>query len=448
MLGRSSVVSLSLLVATTLAGALFLWTQARPSADEATTTAAKSIELQVYPSSLSLNSTLTSITALSVKPTGFTGPITLAVSGLPSEIPTTGITNRAFLNGSPGYYCSSHCQAAAHTDFPITLDGTNGQWVSIGPTLTADPDRMTPGSTFTVTITASADGVASVSKSIAVTYLGNDGSAAYDHSYVQPYDPDFTAHLYKLQLSAGQSKAVTATYFYAGAMFIGEAPVSVRSNVDSGGVSGMSSSPTGLFDATSFTFDTGTDEDLEGLGEGEGFPSPSANRTLTIGTSSSTRNGTYELILGSAMPDGSVASPLGVSVVVSGGTSGPALSTSASSATVASEPETVVSTSATQSVASSGTEDPGTEAVTSDSTDSSAPAQSTKANTAPAQISDVDTAPSGSALTVEAGTITPEVSAFAVRSPSRAGWLWLSAGFCVIVGSLWLWWHRRHHRST
>lgn len=273
-------------------------------------------DVLVYPPVWTVTSRVSGINLIAVKAkNGFSGPVTVTVNGLPSHILGRYPTGQEQSEGKGGYYCSSHCQAAPNSDFPVSLTLTDGQWTSFGPTMLAGGYGATwPTLTATVTLTVTGGGT-SVSQPFTLKIINDDyqSSPGSGQTYqLATANPDavaeinsseFSQHLYKINLTAGQSKTTKVNIHN-----IQSTPVTVDllTNLSSTGLLDTSSTITGDFDQSSISL--------------------AASETKTVGfsftTQSSTVNGTYEILFGIKQNDGSNRAGFGISTIITGGASG------------------------------------------------------------------------------------------------------------------------------
>lgn len=305
-LSLSNVSITGIMLILSLAGIVAGW-QPHP-----TIAADDKLELVVYPSVWTVTSLNSGTNMIAVKgKNGFSGPVTVSVSGLPANMLDRFPTQDEMIAGKGGYYCSSHCQAASNSDFPVPLTVTDGQWTSFGPTMMTND---VPNQTATVTITALGGG-STVHKSFTLKII-DDGIAfgpggpipppvlADPDVHVLPNDAEWSQHLYKINVTAGQSRTVNVDVRN---QQDSPATATLVSNLSGSGLGGgITSSITGGFTQTSISL------------------APRERKTVSFvfATQASTVNGTYEFLMGIAQADGSNRATFGISSIVTGGVSG------------------------------------------------------------------------------------------------------------------------------
>jgi hypothetical protein len=188
--------------------------------------------------------------------------------------------------------------AAANADFPMTVQVTDGQWTSLGPTLWIA--GATPAGTYTTTITAKAAGRPPVSETFTVVR----GPGPEGRVEVGPGDdPD----LYKKTVTAGESATVvlraTADLWFSGA-------TSFETNL---GSSSLPAGITGSLSPATVSLEPGEARDL----------------TLSLHTQPGTPAGTYEVLVGNRLASGKLWSTFGVALTVRNGAPSPTTTTTA-----------------------------------------------------------------------------------------------------------------------
>ena len=271
-------------------------------------------DLLVYPSVVTVSETNSGSNAIMVKgKNGFSGAVSITVSGLPTNMVDRYPTYDERVGGKGGYYCSSHCQAASNADFPVPLTITDGQWTSFAPTFLLGTE--VPTTTSTVTITATGGGT-SVSQSFTLKTIDDEttidccgGGLIPPASKPNPdvfftiNNTEWLGNLYKINLTAGQVRSPNVDLKNNETT---SQTVTLLSNLTVSGVSDVTTAITGGFSQSSITLAAGETKTLP----------------FTITTSSSTVNGTYEFLMGVGLADGSNRSTIGISSIITGGASG------------------------------------------------------------------------------------------------------------------------------
>ncbi len=326
-------------------------------------TAAAPLELVVSPGTITVTSQSSGANAIAVKGSGYSGNVSITVSGLPSNIVTHAPSTDELAAGKGGYYCSSHCGSQ---DFPLTVSVTDGQWTSVGPTLLAGSGATAGSSTVTITATA---GGQSVSKSFTLRIINDEyqipegggpptqAGTANPDAIVTVNNSAFSSTSYKLRLSAGGS---TSTDVDVKNNSSSSQTVSLTSSIAGSGVDGVTSELTGGLSSSSVSL--------------------AANETKTVSLSLSAaaaaKTGSYEVVLGVAQSDSSNRAGLNINVAVTG-----ASASSQAPPGSSSSPSTSSGTSSASSGSSSGSSSPSTGSSTTTSSPSEAQQAATQAAT-------------------------------------------------------------------
>ncbi len=368
---------LALVVLGSAAG--LVWTN-RPSADVVTEQAAAPVELVVSPSVWTVTSRSSGANAIAVKGTnGFSGPVTVTVSGLPTTVHDRYPTSSELAAGEGGYYCSSHCQVASNSDFPVPLTVSDGQWTSLGPTLLAGSG--TAAQTKTVTVTATANGQ-SISKSFTLKVVNDEytipqgggpptqAGTANPDAIVTVNNDAFNEHKYKVNLTAGQTKSMNVDVKNQSGSAV---TVTLTANLSASGLDGVTTGVTGGLSSASLSL----------------APSETKTSSFTVATTATTTNGAYEFVLGVSQADGSNRAGLGVSTIVTGssaaggsssGSSSSSPSSGSSSGSTGSTSGSSGSSSSSSSSTSSGTVSSGSSPTTNQSAVSAGSEQASSAD--------------------------------------------------------------------
>lgn len=302
-------------------------------------TQAAPLELVVSPGTMTVTSSNSGGNAIALKGVGYSGNVSLTVSGLPSTIVTHAPSTSELQSGKGGYYCSSHCGSQ---DFPLTVSVTDGQWTSVGPTLLAGSGAAAGSSAVTITATANGQ---SVSKSFTLRIINDEyqipegggaptqAGTANPDAIVTVNNGTFSENRYKLTLSAGQSKTANVDIKNNSSS---SQTVSLLSSISGSGVDGVNSELTGSLSASSVSL----------------AASETKTVTLSLSAAAAATTGSYEVVLGVAQSDGSNRAGLNINVAVTGSSSSSSSSgsTNSSSGTTSSS-----ATSGTTSSTSSGT---------------------------------------------------------------------------------------------
>jgi hypothetical protein len=359
-------------------------------------------DLEIYPSVWTVTRSSSAHNMLAVRgKNGFTGAVTVTVSGLPSTMLDSYPTTAEISQGKGGYYCTSRCQAAPDADFPMALTIEDGQWTSVGPTILFGSATTTQTKTVTITATGGGESVSQsfTMKVIDDQFLPPEGggppqqtATANPDGFITINSAELGASSYKINLTAGQSRTVNVDVKNSGS---GAVTLQLLSVLTSSGVTGLTSTISGGFETSSVTLAAGEQKTLP----------------FTITTQPTSLNGTYEFSMGVDQADGSNRATLGISSIITGGASGATPTTTMATTTSAPTTSTTTSeSSATQTTTAGQTTTSPSSSASVTPTETSSPTPSaTDSETVSASTSSFSQ-PSASAISESSSPVASERS--------------------------------------